>query len=65
MSDDQKAHTSQPTRRTFLLTTGSSAAATVIATCVPADATSGEAVETPTPPDIPGAIPVVLRINGK
>lgn len=67
MSDDLKSDPPQPTRRTFLLTAGSSAAAAVIATCVPAeaDATSGQAVAAPNHPNSPGAVPVVLRINGK
>lgn len=65
MSDHLKSAAPHPTRRAFLLTTGSTAAATVIATCVPADATSRQAVETVNHPNIPGAVPVVLRINGK
>jgi xanthine dehydrogenase YagT iron-sulfur-binding subunit len=65
MSDDLKSGPPNPTRREFLLTTGSTAAATVIATCLPADATSPQAVETLNRSTIAGAVPVVLRINGK
>ena len=68
MPDDPKSAPSKPTRRKFLLTSGSSAAATVIAACVPAQAKStaehvGQ-VEADAP-NIEGAVPVKLRINGK
>lgn len=58
------------TRREFLLTTGSTVAATVLATCVPADATStaeqsGAAVASADGPNIEGAVPISLRINSK
>jgi xanthine dehydrogenase YagT iron-sulfur-binding subunit len=70
MPDDLKSGPPKPTRRAFLVTTGSTAAATVVATCVAADAASSveqsrSAVETANPPKIAGAVPVVLRINGK
>ena len=58
-----------PARRAFLRTTGSTAAATVVAACVPAIA--GGAAQTDAtatgqePPGIPGAIALTLRINGK
>src|SRR5258707_12538747 len=59
-----------PTRRTFLLTTGSTAAATIIAACVPADANSAAGRSDSTAagadgPKIEGAVPIILRINGK
>ena len=70
MPDDLKSGPPRPTRRAFLVTTGSTAAATVVATCVQANATSSveqsrSAVETANPPKIVDAVPVLLRINGK
>src|SRR5437667_3479617 len=61
---------SNPTRRTFLLTTGSTAAATIVAACVPAHANSTAAQSHSTAagadgPNIEGAVPITLRINGK
>ena len=63
MRDNPQSGPSNPTRRAFLLTTGSTAAATVIAVCVPAHAssTAGGADG----PNIEGAVPMTLRINGK
>jgi xanthine dehydrogenase YagT iron-sulfur-binding subunit len=58
-----------PTRRKFLLTSGSSVAASLVAAYVPASAKSaaGESDFTPTNalPTIEGAVPITLRINGK
>jgi xanthine dehydrogenase YagT iron-sulfur-binding subunit len=68
MPDDPKAGQPKPTRREFLVTTGSTAAATVMAACVPADATTTAeqaAVETAEQASIAGAVPITLRINGK
>jgi xanthine dehydrogenase YagT iron-sulfur-binding subunit len=67
MPDDPQSGPSKPTRREFLLTSGSTAAATVIAACVAADAssTAEQAVETAEQPNVAGAVPVTLRINGK
>jgi xanthine dehydrogenase YagT iron-sulfur-binding subunit len=72
MSDNNSPSApSKPTRREFLLSTGSTTAATVIAAGVPAGATintaeqNRAAVETTNQPNIAGAVPVVLRINGK
>jgi xanthine dehydrogenase YagT iron-sulfur-binding subunit len=65
MSDDLESGPPKSSRRAFLLTTGSTAAATVMATCVRADATGRQAAANVNPPDIPGAVPVVLRINGE
>ncbi len=61
---------SNPTRRTFLLTTGSTAAATVVAACVPVHANSTAEQGNLTPagvdgPNIEGAVQITLRINGK
>jgi xanthine dehydrogenase YagT iron-sulfur-binding subunit len=57
-----------PTRRKFLLTTGSGVAARLAATYVPAFA-SGPAAESDSAgsaaPTIDGAVPITLRINGK
>src|SRR6266849_972359 len=70
MRDDPHPGPSNPTRRTFLLTTGSSAAATIIAACVPAQAntTAGQsdsAAASADGPNIEGAVPITLRVNGK
>lgn len=67
MSDkDLKMQPPNPTRRKFLLTSGSGVAASLVAGYVPALAkdTAGEmdAVEGP---NIEGAVPITLRINGK
>lgn len=67
MSDkDLKMQPPNPTRRKFLLTSGSGVAASLVAGYVPALAkdTAGEmdAVEGP---NIDGAVPIILRINGK
>ena len=70
MRDNPKLSPSSPTRRTFLLSTGSTAAATVIAACVPALANdtaeqSVSAAASADGPNIEGAVPITLRINGK
>jgi xanthine dehydrogenase YagT iron-sulfur-binding subunit len=58
-----------PTRREFLLTTGGTAAATVMAAYVPALANSpggkGGSAAIADGPNIEGAVPITLRINGK
>jgi xanthine dehydrogenase YagT iron-sulfur-binding subunit len=59
MRDDPKSGPSNPTRRAFLRNTGGTAAAAIIAGYGPAHLTS-------TPgPNIEGAVPITLRINGK
>jgi xanthine dehydrogenase YagT iron-sulfur-binding subunit len=68
--DDPQSGPSNPTRRTFLLTTGSTAAATIIATCVPAHANSpagqSDSIAAGAEwPNIEGAVPITLRINGQ
>jgi xanthine dehydrogenase YagT iron-sulfur-binding subunit len=68
--DDPQSGLPNPTRRSFLLTTGSTAAATAIAACVPTLANStagqsGSAVASADGPSIEGAVPITLRINGK
>ena len=68
MRDDQPSG-SNPTRRAFLLNTGETAAAAVIAACAPAQASaagpSGAPTATADGPNIEGAVPITLRINGK
>src|SRR5260370_4714272 len=70
MRDSPHSGPLNPTRRTFLLATGSTAAATIIAGCVPADANSAAGRSDSTAagadgPNIEGAVPIILRINGK
>jgi xanthine dehydrogenase YagT iron-sulfur-binding subunit len=67
--DDPKSRPPDPTRRKFLLTSGSGVAASLVAAYVPASAKgiSGEsdsALSTAAP-NIEGAVPITLRINGK
>ena len=58
-----------PTRRKFLLTSGSSVAASLVAAYVPASAKSAAEVTDSAllsaGPNIEGAVPITLRINGK
>ena len=67
--DDLKSRPPSPTRRKFLLTSGSSVAASMVAGYVPAlakDVAEGiESAPTNTPQEIEGAVPITLRINGK
>jgi len=67
MPDDPKSGPLDPTRRKFLKTTGSTAAATIIASYVPAHAAAHQssAVAAAEAPSIEGAVPITLRINGK
>ena len=70
MSDhDRKSHPPKPTRRKFLLTSGSGVAASLVAGYVPALAKDAAADSDSTPtsaaPTIEGAVPISLRINGK
>ena len=62
--DDPQSLPMNPTRRKFLLTTGSSVAATVVGAYVPALG-NDSAEETNAGPKIEGAVPIKLRINGK
>jgi xanthine dehydrogenase YagT iron-sulfur-binding subunit len=69
MSDDPDPGPSKPTRRAFLRTTGTAAAA-VMAACAPAQPkiTSGQSASPEgiaEGPNIEGAVPITLRINGK
>src|SRR6267378_4816272 len=70
MRDNPQSGPSNPTRRTFLLTTGSTAAATIVAAYAQAHAssTAGQSDSTAASadgPNIEGAVPITLRINGK
>lgn len=70
MSDeDAQSCPPDPTRRKFLLTTGSSVAASLAAAYVPAFANSAagqsDSALTDAEPNIEGAVPITLRINGK
>ncbi|MEA3108795.1 MAG: xanthine dehydrogenase YagT iron-sulfur-binding subunit [Gammaproteobacteria bacterium] len=67
--DDPKTRPPSPTRRKFLLTSGSSVAASLVAAYVPAAAKSvaggSDSAPTSAGPNIEGAVPITLRINGK
>jgi xanthine dehydrogenase YagT iron-sulfur-binding subunit len=67
--DDPKSLPPSPTRRKFLLTSGSSVAASLVAAYVPASAKSagGESDSAPSSAasTIEGAVPITLRINAK
>jgi len=67
--DDLQSRPPSPTRREFLLTTGSGVAASVVAGYLPALANDGARESDSTPansrPTIEGAVPITLRINGK
>src|SRR5262245_29042534 len=67
--DDLQSCTPDPTRRTFLLITGTSVAVSLAAAYVPALATNaaGESgsASTGVEPNVEGAVPITLRINGK
>ena len=67
--DDAESLAPGPTRRKFLLTSGSSVAASLVAGYVPALAKDAaeerDSVSTTAAPNIEGAVPITLRINGK
>ena len=70
MSDDDfQSRPPSPTRRKFLLTSGSGVAASVVAGYIPALANNAHAAGNETSPgagpNIEGAVPITLRINGK
>ena len=60
---EQSGGPSDPTRRDFLRTVGGTAAAAVITGC--ATVRSDNPVAIAAPPNIEGAVPITLRINGK
>ena len=67
--DDPKSHPPNPTRRKFLLTSGSGVAASLVAAYVPASVKSAaeesDSAVTSAGSNIEGAVPVTLHINGK
>jgi len=67
-NEDRFSGSEQPSRRQFLLTTGSTVAAGVMAACAPAHAATAASVGS-APADatavVEGAVPIILRINGK
>jgi len=69
MRDDPPSGFSNPTRRAFLMTTGETAAAAVVATYAPQPSTAaghgGLPASLAAGLDIAGAVPLTLRINGK
>ena len=68
MADDSRPRRKKLTRRTFLTTTGSSAAAVAIAGRSASASGTAVAPDPPKaadPPGSAGAVPVTLRINGK
>jgi xanthine dehydrogenase YagT iron-sulfur-binding subunit len=64
MSDKEQSNLQNPTRREFLSTTGTTAAATFIAAYLPSTANTSEEVER-SGPTVDGVMPITLRINGK
>jgi xanthine dehydrogenase YagT iron-sulfur-binding subunit len=66
MPDDRKSGPLDSTRRKFLQSTGTTAAATIIGSYVPLPAGAAEQDgAAPEKPNIEGAVPITLRINGK
>jgi xanthine dehydrogenase YagT iron-sulfur-binding subunit len=67
--DDPKSRPPNPTRRKFLLTSGSGVAASLVAAYVPAsakgDAGASDSAPISAGPNIEGGVPIALRINGK
>lgn len=67
--DDHKSRPPSPTRRKFLLTSGSGVAASLVAGYVPALAKDGAggiaSAPATTGQNIEGAVPITLHINGK
>ena len=70
MPDNPQSESPKPSRRSFLLTTGSTAAASVVGAYLPVganiliernDSSAGVTSEA----NVEGAVPIVLRINGK
>src|SRR5256885_12719979 len=67
--DDPQSCPPDPTRRKFLLTTGSSVAASLVGAYVPALANSAagerDSASAGEGPNVEGAVPITLRINSK
>ena len=64
MSDKEQSNSQNPTRREFLSTTGTTAAASLLAAYMPSRANASAEAET-SRPTIDGVMPITLRINGK
>src|ERR1051326_8512065 len=64
MNDQEQLSPSDPSRREFLLTVGSTAAAAVITGCAPFRSDEPHTAVADRP-NIQGAVPITLRINGK
>src|SRR5689334_11812238 len=67
-NDDRESLPTGSTRRKFLLTSGTSVAASLVAAYVPASAKSVAEMTDSVPitgTNIEGAVPITLRINGK
>ena len=67
MDDHEQAGPSDPARRAFLRTMGNTAAAAVVAGCAPMqpDSRHTQSPSLADAPNIQGAVPITLRINGK
>src|SRR6267154_1166712 len=67
MDDHEQASPADPSRRAFLRTMGNTAAAAVITGCAPlhSDHTAESSAAVADGPNIQGAVPITLRINGK
>ena len=70
MRDDPPSSPPHPTRRTFLVSTGGTAAAALVAGCAGTQSDGGAGqgdsrAEHVAGPHIEGAVPITLRINGK
>jgi xanthine dehydrogenase YagT iron-sulfur-binding subunit len=65
MANDTQSGSSKSSRRNFLVTTGTTAAATVVGAYLPAHARTAEPGKTAAPAIDDATVPVTLRINGK
>jgi xanthine dehydrogenase YagT iron-sulfur-binding subunit len=70
MPDNPQSESPKPSRRSFLLTTGSTAAAGVVGACLPAGANipverNDSSAGVTSDANVEGTVPIVLRINGK
>ena len=63
--DNSKSGPTDRTRREFLISTGSVAAATAIGTCLPLQGEAKQSGSAADESNIAGAVPITLRINGK
>src|SRR5271163_1083511 len=70
MPDNHQSEPPKPSRRSFLLTTGSTAAAGVVGAYLPADANNpvernDSSAAATSELNVEGTVPILLRINGK